>query len=183
MLGKELSLDLRGGGLRVTREALQEIDNAFGAGWTRQYGVDGHIRALGQGGETTRNGKLRRFGHAVMDHLAGRDQPGFAGDEDDPAPVAFQHAGEVLPSQSRAAQDIDFEITPPIIIGYLTKRLDLVDADIVDQHVDLRRCLQQSGCSFCGRRIRNYSSDSSAAGMADGFYCLIKLRLFAACDD
>src|SRR6266403_2177816 len=125
MPGKELSFDLRSGGLRVTRQTLQEIDNAFRAGWTRQNRVDSHVGALGQGCETARNGKLRRLGHAVMDHLAGRDQTGFAGDENDPAPVAFQHAREVLPGQSRAAQDIDFEITTPIIIGYLTERLDL----------------------------------------------------------
>src|SRR5438046_8686301 len=167
MLGKELSLDLRSGGLRIARKALQEIDNAFRACWTRQYGVDGHVRALGQGGETPRNGELCCFGHAVMDHLAGRYQTGFAGDEDDPAPVALQHAREVLPSQSRAAQDIDFEITPPVIIGYLTERLDLVSAEIIDQHVDIRSCRQQTGCSFCCGCVRNNSSDSSASGTVD----------------
>src|SRR6476646_5746793 len=103
MLGKEFSLDLRSGSLRVARKALQEIDNAFRARWTRQYGIDGHVRALGQGGETARYGELRCFGHAIVDHLAGRDQTGFAGDEDDPAPVALEHAREVLPSQSHAA--------------------------------------------------------------------------------
>src|SRR4029077_8285174 len=103
MLGKELRLDLRSGSLRVARKALQEIDNTFRACWTRQYGVDGHVRALGQGGETARNGELRCFGHAIMDHLAGGAKPGFAGDKDDPPPVALQHAWEVCPSQSRAA--------------------------------------------------------------------------------
>src|SRR3954451_4373168 len=183
MLGKELSLDLRSGSLRVARKARQEIDNAFRACWTRQYGVDGHVRALGQGGETARNGELRCFSHAIMDHLAGRDQTGFAGDKDDPAPVALQHAREVLPSQSRAAQDIDFEITPPIIIGYLTERLDLVNAEIIDQHVDFGSCLQQAGCSFCRGCVRNNSSDSSAPGTEDGTDRLIELRLFAAGDD
>src|SRR6266480_1385513 len=183
MLGKELSLDLRSGSLRVARKALQEIDNAFRACWTRQYGVDGHVRALGQGGETARNSELRCLGHAIMDHLAGGDQTGFAGDEDDPAPVALQHAREVLPSQSRAAQDIDFEITPPIIIGYLTERLDLVYAEIIDQHVDFRSCLEQIGCSFCCRCVRNNASDSSAAGTAESIDSLIELCLFAAGDD
>src|SRR5260370_37962384 len=119
MPGKELSLDLRSGSLRVARKAFQEIDNAFRACWPRQYGVDGHVRAPGQGGETARNGELRCFGHAIMDHLAGRDQTGFAGDEDDPAPAALQHARQVLPRQSRDANDIEFERTTAIIIGYL----------------------------------------------------------------
>jgi catechol 2,3-dioxygenase-like lactoylglutathione lyase family enzyme len=41
----------------------------------------------------------RGFLERVLDlkpgyRTAGRDQTGFAGDEDDPAPVAFQHARE-----------------------------------------------------------------------------------------
>src|ERR1700675_1134428 len=102
-----------------------------------------------------------------MEHLAGRDQGGFAGDEDDPAPVTLQHAREVLPSQSHAAQDVDFEITPPIIIGYLTERLYLVNCEIIDQHVDFRSRLQHNGRAFRCGYVRNNSSDRSASGAAD----------------
>ena len=73
-----------------------------------------------------------------MDHFARHVEPGFARHEDDPSPAALGHAGRVAAREANAAHHIDLEEAQPVGVGDLEERLALIDAEVVDQNVDLR---------------------------------------------
>jgi hypothetical protein len=63
-------------------------------------------------------------------------------------------ARNIFAGQSDAAEDIDVEITPPVIIGDFGKVLGFIDAEIVDQDVQAGRGMPQGGGAL-GRRPRH----------------------------
>ncbi len=72
-----------------------------------------------------------------MDHLAGNVERGLAGDEQHAAPAGLGHARRIVAREPHAAQHIDLEQAQPVGVGNLECRLALVDAEVVDQDVDL----------------------------------------------
>src|SRR3546814_3978430 len=80
----------------------------------------------------------RRLADAVVDHLRGDVQRGFAGDELDASPATVAHAPGVMASQPGAAEDIDLEELVPERIVDLEEFPRAIDTEVVDQDVRLR---------------------------------------------
>src|ERR1700677_4118217 len=72
-----------------------------------------------------------------MDHLDGDVDGGFAGDEDDAAPVAGLHAGEIHAAEADAAEDVDVEKAEPVLVGDGLEGLGLVDAEVIHEDVEV----------------------------------------------
>jgi len=84
-----------------------------------------------------------------MHHLLRNENRGFAGDEHDAAPVLrIEHALQIVPRQPHPAHDVDFEHFGPVVILDIEEGFGLVDAEIVDQNVDLGELRHQSGAAF-----------------------------------
>jgi len=94
----------------------------------------------GRLGEAARNCELGGLGHAVVNHLGGDLDARFAGDEEDAAPVALLHAGQVVAAQANAAHDVHFEEAEPVFVRDLFKRLHIEDAEVV-HHIDIGEAL------------------------------------------
>ena len=90
-------------------DIFEKLDNSFGAGGSGHDGVDGDSGALGELGEAARDGELRGLGDAVVDHLGRRHDAGLGGDEDDAAPVALEHAREVVAREADSGEHVDLE--------------------------------------------------------------------------
>jgi hypothetical protein len=63
----------------------------------------------------------------------------LAGDEQHPAPARLGHARRVVAREAHPAQNIHLEQAEPFRIRDLESRLALVDAEIIDKNVHLRR--------------------------------------------
>jgi hypothetical protein len=76
-----------------------------------------------------RDGDLRCFGHAVMDHLLRDLDCALAGDEDededDATPVGLPHRGQIQPGKAYAAQDVYLEKPNPIFVREVLEWLGL----------------------------------------------------------
>ena len=70
-----------------------------------------------------------------MDHLGGWQQAAFRSDEEDAAPVAIDHAGEIVAGEARAAHHIHLEDMMPVGVADVGEVLRFVDAQIVDEDV------------------------------------------------
>ena len=89
-----------------------------------------------------------------MHHLLRNEDAGFAGDEHDAAPVlAVQHPLQIMPGQAHAAHDVDLEHFGPVVILDIEKALGLVDAEIVDEDVDVGELRHQCGAARRGAEI------------------------------
>jgi hypothetical protein len=110
----------------VDDDGLDEVGDPFRTRWPPQHRVYRDAGAAGLFGEAAGDRQLRRLGHAVMDHLGGWQQAAFAGDEGHPAPVLGQYAGELMPRQPDAAEDIDIEEAVPFGVLDLDERLGRV---------------------------------------------------------
>ena len=73
-----------------------------------------------------------------MNHLRGNLDAAFAGDENDPTPIAATHAGKEGTRQSYARQDVYIKETAPVVVGNFFEGLGLEDAEIIDQDVNVR---------------------------------------------
>src|SRR5207244_9539528 len=107
--------------------------------------------------------------HPIMDHQSWSDEAGFAGNEDDPAPVLLKHARKICPRQPDSAENIDLEVSSPILVGDVGKVLDLVDAEIVDQNIHDRRRLDQRRSTFRHRWISQDAVDLGTASDPNTF--------------
>src|SRR3546814_7704575 len=76
---------------------------------TRFRSVDRDSAARQHFRQPARQALHRRLADAVVDHLRGDVQRGFAGDELDASPATVAHAPGVMASQPGAAEDIDLE--------------------------------------------------------------------------
>ena len=65
-------------------------------------------------GESSGYGELGGFGRAVVDHLGGNLDGGFAGDEEDASPVLCFHGWEVGAAQAYSTEDVYFEELQPV---------------------------------------------------------------------
>ena len=153
------------------------------AGGSRQQRIDGDARALQLHGEAARDRELRGLGHAVVDHLARDVEGGFAGDEQHAAPAVPRHLRGVVAREADAAHDVDLEQTVPLGVGNFEGRLALVDAEVVDEDVDLRRVGEYGGGSLRGGAIRSDAVQTCPRDfLADGRHRLVHVRLLAAGD-
>ncbi len=123
---------------------IDETGHPFGGGGPRQHTVDGDASA-GEGlGQAARDRQLCGLGHAVVNGFGWNLQRRFAGDEDDPAPVARSHAADIVSGQTNATHHIGLKKAQPILIADLLEGLGLENAEVVDQQVDLGQLLDQS---------------------------------------
>ena len=106
---KKLSFDFLVETFWLFSHCATKAGHAFGSGGAGKDGIDGDSGAGGRLGKTAGDGELGGFGHAIMDHFDRDLQAGFAGDENDPAPVLFQHFGKIESAQADAAHDVGLE--------------------------------------------------------------------------
>ena len=100
-----------------------------------------------------------------MDHF-GRDvQCRFAGDELDPAPAALLHAAGIVAGQAHAAEQVDLQHRLPLGIVDLEERHRAVDAQVVDQDVDLRARGSQRGGALGRTGIGNHTGGRRRTGL------------------
>ena len=59
--------------------------------------------------ESSCDGYLCGFAHSVVNHFRRDLNRAFAGNEDDAAPIAAPHGGQIEPRQADAAQNIGIE--------------------------------------------------------------------------
>src|SRR5882757_5466775 len=125
-------------------------------GRARQNRVYRYIGCLGLLRCAARDVKLRGFREAVMDHLFGYKNRGFAGYEHDAAPLLLiQHSLQIMPGKAHTAHDVDLEHPGPVIILDIEKRLWLVDSEIVDENVDLGELRDEPGTAFGVTKIED----------------------------
>jgi hypothetical protein len=120
-------------------EILHEGLDALRHRRPRQHRIDGDRGAAGHLGEAARHRKLCGLGGAVVDHFLRNIQRGFRRDENDAAPIALQHAGQIGARQPHARHHIDLEEAAPVLVGNLEEVLRFEDAGIVDEDVHLRQ--------------------------------------------
>src|SRR5436309_1189846 len=142
-------------------------------GWTGQHRIHRDSCAGTQLVKAARNSKLRGLRHAVMDHLGGGIDRALAADEDDAPPVTLLHAGQIRTAQPDAAEYVDLEEPPPILIGNILKRLWLEDAEVVHENIHEREPLEQR---FCRRRCGEIAREAFNPGIRHGPFNL-PLRL------
>src|SRR5438876_5910193 len=114
-----------------------------GTRWTGQHRIHRDCCAGTQFGKAAGNSKLRGLRHAVMDHLGGGIDRALAADENDTPPVPLLHAGQIRTTQAHAAEHVDLEEPPPILIGNILKRLWLENAEVVHENVHAWEPLEQ----------------------------------------
>jgi hypothetical protein len=141
--GKELFFDLGLGCTLLLGHVLQEAPDAFRCGRTDEDGIHSDACAGNGFGEAAGNGDLRSLCHAVVDHFRRNLLRGFAGDEDDAAPVLFEHAGKVVTRQANAAENVNFEKAKPIGVGNFHERFGLKDAKVVDEDIGVRDLIHE----------------------------------------
>src|ERR1700722_18742335 len=100
MLFKKLLFGLFKSSIVRGRHVLNKYVIGFRMCRTRQDRVDRHAGSFGHLRHTARHHYLARFGDAIVDHVGMSLRPGFAGYENDAAPISTKHAREVMPSQS-----------------------------------------------------------------------------------
>jgi hypothetical protein len=66
--------------------------------------------------------------------------------------VAFEHAGEVVPSQANPSQEIDLEIVQPILVVDIREILGFIDTEVVHEDVGLGNLCDELLGSFCRPR-------------------------------
>ena len=66
---------------------------------------------------------------------------GLAGNENDAAPIVFEHAWQIVAREADAAEDVDLEETEPLGVGDFGAGVRLEDSQIVDQNVGVRDLL------------------------------------------
>ena len=115
---------------------LDEALNAFRACRARQDRVHGNAGAFGNLRQATAERDLHAFGDAVVDHLNRDLHAGLTRNEDDAAPVAIHHVGQIQPTQAHAGVKIGVDDGLPIRIAEIVKRLDRISPNVVDEHVD-----------------------------------------------
>ena len=164
MLLEELLLGLFGSWVWRGGYVLEEVDDALGAGGAGHDRVDGDSCALGELGEAARDGELRGLGDAVVDHLWWRHDAGLGGDEDDAAPVALEHAREVVAREADSAEDVDFEDFEPVGVGDFGEGLGLVDTEVVDEDICVGNLLDEGGCAFGGSWVGDDCFDVDNSG-------------------
>src|SRR5262245_24040410 len=78
---------------------------------------------------------------------------GFIRSVGDTPPVPLLHAGQIRTTQAHAAEHVDLEEPPPILIGNIRKRLWLETAEVVHGNVHEREPLEQHFRRRCGGEI------------------------------
>src|SRR3546814_16721383 len=96
-----------------------------------QDGVDRDSAARQHFRQPARQALHRRLADAVVDHLRGDVQRGFAGDELDASPATVAHAPGVMASQPGAAADINLDELVPERIVALEKFPPAIDPKVV----------------------------------------------------
>ena len=76
-----------------------------------------------------------------MNHCGGDLKCGLAGNENDAAPIVFEHAGQIVGEEADAGEDVDLEESQPVGIGDFGAGVRLEDSQIVDQNVGVRDLL------------------------------------------
>src|SRR5882672_8762996 len=138
--------------------AFEKVTDAFGSSGTGENGIHGDSGTGNGFRQTASDSHLRRLGHAVVDHFRGNVLCGFAGDENDAAPVFLQHAGKIAARKANAAQDVHFEKAEPVGIGNLEKWFGFKDSEIVDQDVRVRHLLEEFLNAVGGTQVRGNAS-------------------------
>src|ERR1700722_10938283 len=113
-------------------------DESFGAlrsSWPNERAVDGDACAGDCFGKTASDGDLRGLGHAVVNHFRWNLHGGLAGDENNPAPIFFAHAREIMTREAHAAHNVGFEEAHPIFVGNFFEGFWFEDAHVIDQDV------------------------------------------------
>lgn len=140
-----------GEGLAAAELGHKFLD-AGGTSRSRKNGVHGDTGARAVFGKAASDCELGGLGGAVVDHLDGNLYGAFAADENDAAPVALLHAGNVRAAETHAAEDVDFEKSPPILVRNLLERLGLENSEVVDENVHQWKTLEKSLSGFgCGK--------------------------------
>src|SRR5258708_6361778 len=81
-----------------------------------------------------------------MDHLGGGIDRALAADENDAPPVPLLHPGQIRAAQAHAAEHVDLEEPPPILIGNILERAWLEYTKVVHENVHEREPLEQRLC-------------------------------------
>ena len=55
---------------------------------------------------------------------------GFAGHKDDPPPVPLEHAWKVVPRQADASQEIDLEVSQPVLVSDVREVLRFISTSL-----------------------------------------------------
>ena len=129
-------------------QALDKGADALALGGPGKHGIHGNAAGGERFRNASRNGQLRGLRHTVMNHFRRNLQSGFARDEDESAPFAFHHPGQIMARRSNPGKNIDFEESQPVIIVDLEERFRLENAEIVDENVhvlDARKQFLDSG--------------------------------------
>src|SRR5216683_6310959 len=122
-------------------------------GWTGQHRIHRNSGADTRLGQAARNRELRGLRHAIMDHLGGGIERALATDENDAPPVPLLHTWQKRAAQAHAAEQVDLEEPPPILIGNILKRLWLEYTKVVHENVHKRESLEQRLCRRCRGEI------------------------------
>ena len=101
---------------------------------------------------------------------------GFAGNEDDAAPVFLEHAGQIFSREPHAAEHVDLEEAQPLRVGNFQERLGIEDAEIVDQHIGVRRLLQKRLDAGRGAEIGGDAAQVRVRERARGFFRALRSR-------
>ena len=118
-----------------------------------------------------------------MNHFAGDDEAGLAGDEDDSAPIPRQHARQITTRKADPAHHIDFEIAPPVVVAGVRKAFAFIDAEIVDEDIDLGLGLQDRRRAGFRSGIGGDAGNILRAGCADAGDRGIELGAIPSGDD
>ncbi len=119
------------------------------------------VGALREFGKVAGNGQLHRLGRAVVRQFGCRRQGRLAGDENDAAGTPFEHALDEMPAEPDAAHDVDAEQPEPFVIGGVDEVHRHVDAEVVDQDVDLAQFRDEQRASVRGAGVGGHPADVS----------------------
>ena len=90
-----------------------------------------------------------------MDHLARNVQSGFARDEEDASPFALRHRARIVTRESNARKHVDLEVAQPLGVRDIEERHAGIDAEVIDEDVDLGDAREHGLRAFGARAVRS----------------------------
>ncbi len=99
-------------------------------------------------------------------------------------PIFGQHMGQIGAAQAHAAEEVGLDDGVPVVVGQLVEGLRLVDADVVDEDVDLRVALVDFAHVIDGAQVAGEGVECRlGVGLLDPFDRLGHAVVGAAVDD
>ncbi len=164
-------------------QAVQKCADPFGFRRSSQNGIHGDAGARHRLRKASRNRHLRRFGHAIVHHFRRNVLRRLAGNENDAAPILFQHGRQIFSREAHAAEYIDLEKPQPLLVGNFQEALGIEDAEIVDEHIGIRGLPQEGIHAGGGTEVSGNAAQVRTGNALADFFDRLRHTGFGAAVD